>query len=84
MIERRTVVHFDAGFSLKGHDGTLPPGDYAIEFDEEPIEIGVHTAYRRMATYIHLPAIGARSLTSQLVPIDAQDLADALARDAIS
>ncbi|MEO3998763.1 hypothetical protein [Mesorhizobium sp. CAU 1732] len=82
MSERRSIAHFDAAFSLAGVEGVQPPGDYTIEHDEELIEALSRVAYRRLATYIHLPAIGSKALTSQLVAIDPQDLAGALARDA--
>ena len=52
-----TTVRFTAPFSLSGVDEIQPPGDYAIAEDEELIDGLSWLAYRRVATFIHLPAI---------------------------
>jgi hypothetical protein len=66
---------------LRGFDAPQPAGEYRIEQDEEPIEGVSWLAYRRVATFIHLPAIAARSLTRQVVQIDPADLEAALKKD---
>lgn len=68
MTSRTTqkVVRFPSVFSLPGFDAPQPPGEYRIDHDEESIEVANHLAWRRVATFIHLPA-GA---TEQMVPID--------------
>lgn len=77
----RSVVHFSSAFLLRGFDAPQPAGEYRIEQDEERIEGVSWLAYRRVATFIHLPAIGAQSLTSQVVQIDPTDLEAALKKD---
>ena len=47
-----------------------PPGDYRVVTDEEEI-LGVSfMAYRRTATHLHLPALAATGLSSQVVQVD--------------
>lgn len=77
----RSVVHFSSPFMLRGFDAPQPAGDYRVEADEEQIEGVSMIAYRRVATFIHLPAIAAASLTAQMVPVDPADLEKALAKD---
>ncbi len=76
-----TVVHFNAAFALPGLDAPQPPGDYRVDIDEEPLEGASRVAWRRVATFIHLPAISARELSRQMVPIDAASLEAALDKD---
>jgi hypothetical protein len=83
MTNRTTqkIVRFLSAFSLPGFDAPQPPGEYLIDHDEEPIEAASHLAWRRVATFIHLPAISARSATQQMVPIDPAFLEAALQQD---
>lgn len=83
MTHRTTqkVVRFPSAFSLPGFDAPQPPGEYLIDHDEEPIEAASHLAWRRVAIFIHLPAISARTATQQMVPIDAAFLEAALQQD---
>jgi hypothetical protein len=81
MPTKRSIVHFAAPFSLKGIDGTLAPGDYEVDQDEEQIEGISWLAYRRVGTFIHLPAIGSKSRTSMMVAVDPAELDAALERD---
>jgi len=75
------VVRFTLPFYLPGLDKTQPPGDYLISFDEEPIEAGSHLAWRRVATFMYLPAISTISSIRQMVPINPSSLQAALAKD---
>ena len=79
----RSTVRFSSEFLLYGFDAPQPAGEYQVEYDEEQIGGGIFLAYRRVATFIHLPAITitAGSLTRQMVPIDAAELEAALAKD---
>lgn len=77
----RTRIRFSSAFRLSGFDAPLPAGEYEIEQDEEEIEGVSAIAYRRVATFIHTPAISVRSLTRQMVPIDPAELDAALAKD---
>jgi hypothetical protein len=77
-----TTVTFTAPFSLRGVDEIQPPGDYAIDEDEELVDGLSWITYRRVATYIHLPAVASTDrLKSQLVAIDHSELEAALRRD---
>lgn len=78
---RRSTVRFSSEFLLYGFDAPQPPGEYQVEYDEEEIGGETFLAYRRVATFIHLPAISAGSLTRQMVPIDPNELEAALAKD---
>ena len=77
----RKTIRFHSAFSLPGFDVPLPPGEYLVEHDEEPIEAGSRLAWRRVATFIHLPAISVRGLLQQMVPIDPAFLEAALEQD---
>lgn len=77
----RSTVLFSAEFLLHGFDDPLPAGEYQIERDEEPIGTASFTAYRHMATFIHVPAIAVTSTTRQMVPVDPAELEAALAKD---
>ena len=75
------TVNFSAPFALRGVNEIQPPGDYAIDEDEELIDGISWLAYRRVATFIHLPAISSNSRTSQLVAIDHSELEAAVRQD---
>lgn len=77
----RKTIRFLSAFSLPGFDGPLPPGEYLVDHDEEPIESGSGLAWRRVATFIHLPAISVRGLVQQMVPIDPAFLEATLEQD---
>jgi hypothetical protein len=78
----RSIAHFAAPFVLSGLEGQLPAGDYDIDHDEELIEGMSRLAWRRVATFIHLPARAVKNpATSQLVAIDYLELETALRRD---
>jgi hypothetical protein len=79
---KHTTVKFTAPFALGGVDEIQPPGDYAIDEDEELIDGLSWLAYRRVATFIHLPAISSTDrLKSQLVAIDHSELEAAMRQD---
>ena len=76
-----TIVRFWSTFSLPGFDAPQPPGEYLVDHDEEPIETASYLAWRRVATFIHLPAISSTGPIQQLVPIDPALLDVALEQD---
>lgn len=79
---KRLTAHFPAPFSLQGVDGFQPAGDYAVDQDEELIEGISWLAYRRIATFIYLPAISSTNRSvSRMVDIDPSDLEAAVLRD---
>jgi hypothetical protein len=79
---KHTTVKFTAPFSLRSVDEIQPPGDYAIDEDEELIDGLSWLTYRRVATFIHLPAVSSIDrLKSQLVAIDHYELEAVLRQD---
>ena len=77
----RTVVRFSSAFRLPGFNEPQPAGEYSVDHDEEAIDEVSRLAWRRVAAFIHLPAIGSRSPTRQMVPINPADLDAALQHD---
>ncbi len=78
---RQTTVHFTSVFELPGYEGPQPAGEYRVDHDEEQIEGVSRQSWRRVGTFIHLPAIAIQSQTRQMVPIDPADLNAALRKD---
>ena len=79
---QQSTVRFSSEFLLYGFDKPQPPGEYRVEYDEERIEGTTFLAFRRVATFLYLPAITTGQSTQQMVPIDPADLEAALAKDA--
>jgi len=77
----RSTVRFSSEFMLHGFDEPQPPGEYRVEYDEEQIDGATFLAFRRVATFLHLPAITTGQSTRQMVPIDPDELNAALAKD---
>lgn len=77
----RTIVHFSKAFRLASLEGPQPPGDYRVDHDEALIEGASRLAWRRTASFIHLPAVGARRSTSEMAPINPAELDAALHED---
>ena len=78
---KRLIAHFEAPFVLPGLDGIQPAGDYDIDDDEELIEDLSWPAYKRVATFIYVPAKGSNECRTQLVAIDYTELEMALKKD---
>ena len=55
----RATISFANPFSLKELDAAQPAGDYIVETDHELIEGLSWFAYRRVATFLHIPRIAA-------------------------
>ena len=77
----QSFVRFSSPFLLYGFDTPQPAGEYRIEHDDELIEGLSWLAYRRVATFIHLPAVASGRNPEQMVPIDPADLEAALEKD---
>lgn len=77
----RTTVHFRRPFVLAGVDGEQPPGTYDVETDEELQAALSFPVYRRVETRICLPWRTMGAAGKQVVTVDPQALARALARD---
>ena len=73
----RRQVEFSSPFTLKPIDGTLPPGSYDVEVDEEEL-VGMHgSGFVRVATLFTVERGGM----SRVYTVQAADLDAALVRD---
>ena len=77
----RTVT-FTHPFNLSGVDEVQPAGTYTVETDEELLQTLSVPAYRRISTLMRLPARPTGAMLTQIVEINALELAAVLARDA--
>jgi hypothetical protein len=59
----------------------LPPGEYRIVTDEELIEELSFPIYRRVVTWIFVPAVSHQASTAEMVAIDPQERQAARERD---
>ncbi|HTZ80084.1 MAG TPA: hypothetical protein VMC10_19390 [Stellaceae bacterium] len=82
---RSDTVTFHRPFVLTSVDGVQPAGTYIVETDEELLPTLSRTAYRRLATWLRLPApmpsVQSAPARTQVVAIDPTELQAALARD---
>ena len=76
-----TVVRFSSSFKFVGLEAPQPAGEYRVDHDEELIEGISRLAWRRVGTFIHLPAIATQSLMHEMVPINPTELEAALKKD---
>ena len=74
---RQSIFRFPAPFAVSDIEEMQPPGDYAVEEDDELIEGLSWLAYRRVATFILLPALGKRRGTTRAVRIEPGEIAGA-------
>ena len=73
----RRQVQFESPFTLKPIDGTLPPGSYDVEVDEEEL-VGMHNSgFVRVATLFTVERGGM----SRVYQVQAADLDAALIKD---
>lgn len=77
----QTIVRFSLPFLLPGFDAPQPAGEYRVDQDEEVIEGISRLAWRRVGTFIHLPAIAVPGSRQQMVSINPADLETALEKD---
>jgi hypothetical protein len=77
----RSIVTFTTPFRLSNVDDVLPAGEYAVDQDEQLIEGLSWLAYKRVATLLNGPALGAESGVGQLITVDPLELQAALERD---
>lgn len=83
MTERTTMtkVTFHNPANIEGLTEALPAGEYVVETDEEVILGLSFLAYRRLRTTIIVPSRIGASVARQMIEIDPDSLAAALARD---
>lgn len=77
MRTTRTTIAFAHPFRFKSIDETFPAGRYEIETDEEAIEAGAQTAYRRTRTLLLVKTPGQ----VRTVDVKPHELDQALAAD---
>lgn len=79
MTERftRTSLTFRAPFRLPGYDAPLPAGTYAVDTEEEAIEVNDYTVHRRVSTTLLVETRGR----IEHRPVDPQALNEAWERD---
>ena len=77
----QTVVRFSSAFQLPGFDSPQPAGSYRVDHDEELIESPSRLAWRRVASFIHLPGIGQHGAVHEMAPTNPADLDAALQKD---
>ncbi|PBC00896.1 hypothetical protein [Mesorhizobium sp. WSM3860] len=76
-----TVVRFYAAFLLPGLDAPQPAAEYRVDLNEETLESASRAPWRRVATFIHLPAISAKRSMQQMVQIEPASLEAAFDKD---
>ena len=75
-------VSFRHPFYLSSVGATQPAGSYRLVVDEMQIDGLSFTAYRRVATMLHLPAIGANAAKQEVYVIEPHELEAAIKADA--
>ena len=68
----RSTITFRRPFNLEGVDRLLPPGDYRVVTDEEPIEGLSFVAYHRVSAVILVPAPSGSGI--EMATIDPSEL----------
>jgi hypothetical protein len=76
-----TIVSFSSSFLLPGFDQPQPPGRYRIDHDEESVDGMSWLVWRRVGSFIHLPGIGLKGATHQMVALGPKDLEALLVKD---
>jgi hypothetical protein len=80
VMETRTThstVIFRHPFRLAGMDGTAPAGRYRLDMEEEKLDTLTFESWRQTAVILQVTRAGV----TEHLPIDPQELRDALARD---
>jgi hypothetical protein len=70
----QSVVSFSRQFWFHGLDTPQPAGSYRVDDEEEVIDGLSWLAYRRVATFLFLPAIGSGNAVQQMVKVERVDL----------
>ena len=77
----RSTLSFKSPFRLAELDEIQPPGDYLLDTDEEMIDAMSRIAWRRVATFLHLPASAKPGNSGELVSVNPAGLDAALLKD---
>jgi hypothetical protein len=68
------TVFFRNSFTLTALETRQPAGDYLIEIDEERLAAVSFPAYRRVATWLRIPAVSGTGASDRLVNVDPAEL----------
>jgi hypothetical protein len=79
----RTAISFSQPFTLRDLDDFQPAGDYLLDMDEELIEGLSGLAYRRVATFLHLPSMSRQQNRAELRSVNPAKLDAAVEKDRI-
>ena len=79
--EKTNNVCFSLPFFLPGLDAADPAGTYRVNHDEKSIDGVALRKWRRVRSFIRLPATGVRSPLFPMIPIDPADLNAAIEKD---
>ncbi|WP_119165572.1 hypothetical protein [Algihabitans albus] len=77
----QTTIRILVSFNLPGFDQAQPSGDSRVDLDEEQIKGISQLAWRRVGTFIHLPAIATQGPIRKMVPMKPADLDTVLQKD---
>ena len=64
-------------FHLRIIDSVLPAGTYEVDVDEEMIDGLSFLAYRRTATWLHVPSIETKASCREMILVQPSELAAA-------
>lgn len=71
---RRKLLTFSQPFFLRSIDAIVSAGTYKVDTDDELIEGLSFLAYRRAATWIHLPSVTTNTGCSQMILVQQTEL----------
>lgn len=77
----QTVVCSSLSSVVPDFDAPEPAESFGVDHNEESLEGASRQGWRRVASFIHLPVIGARGSTHQMTPVNSAVLDAALERD---
>ena len=81
MRTTETMVTFRHPFMLAALEAMQPAGTYRVVTEEEEVPGLSFTAFRRVATMLHLPALSTTSGTHQVVNLDPAEWTALVAAD---
>ena len=79
---RRELMVFKHPFRIKGIDRLLAAGSYEVVMDEDMIEGLSFPCYRRVATFMIVPAAAPHGSSTEMIAVSSIDLSDAQRNDA--
>jgi hypothetical protein len=77
----KSTLSFRSPFMLPELDEAQPAGDYVLDTDEETIDSMSRLAWRRVATFLHIPSVALTRGFVERVCVDPAGLDAALLRD---